>query len=293
MMRGGATISERTSTPMVEGMSRIERERVPTSTHAIRGNLHESVMPKRRVEHLIENAKKEELILRHLPWVRQIARGLVGRALPQGMELEELVNAGVIGLIDALRRFDPSREIRFETYAEFRVRGAIQDELRSQDWASKRLRGYINLLGNTSAHLEQQLGRAIEDREVAQVLGMSLERFHQLSQWSEVSFVPLDDVAEQEENGKKRRPLWETLSSPSEEDPLSRVGASELKEVVAEAIEKLPPRQRTVIYLYYFEELSMREIGNCLGVKEPRISQLHSQAIRSLKKWLSQRLQEA
>lgn len=228
---------------------------------------------------------REELILEYVPLVKFIARRMAVR-LPSHIDVNDLVNAGVIGLMDALDKFDPSKETQFKTYAEFRIRGAILDELRSRDWVPRSIRRKVNLLADAYAHLEQNLGRPAEDKEVAEFLGIKLEEFQKLlHQASGMSFLSLDELSERGEknNGDSSRALWEAIVDPKGEKFLDNIHTEEVKQILASAIDKLPEKEKKVIELYYHEELTMKEIGKVLKIKESRISQLHTKAILRLR----------
>ncbi|MBI2875375.1 MAG: FliA/WhiG family RNA polymerase sigma factor [Candidatus Tectomicrobia bacterium] len=225
---------------------------------------------------------REGFILKYAPLIKFIAHRIAVR-LPSHIEVNDLINAGIIGLMDAVEKFDPAREIQFKTYAEFRIRGAILDELRSRDWVPRSVRRKSNLLADTYARLERELGRPAEDEEIARALRISLEEFRTiLNQVNGVSLISLDELlaAPDGENG---RPLWETLSDLSEDDPSWKVNLHEVKCFLAKAIDELTPKERMVISLYYYEELTMKEIGEVLQVTESRVSQLHAKAILRLR----------
>lgn len=227
---------------------------------------------------------REELILEYVPLIKFIAHRMAVR-LPSHIDVSDLVNAGVIGLMDALEKFDPSRETQFKTYAEFRIRGAILDELRSRDWVPRSIRRKVNLLADAYAHLEQDLGRPAKDEEVAQSLSLELEEFQELLQQAGgVSLISLDGLSGRgKETGETGRALWEAMADPKGEDFMANIHLEEVKQILANAIDELLPKERLVISLYYHEELTMKEIGEVLKVTESRISQLHTKAILRLR----------
>lgn len=238
------------------------------------------------IENQADLPTRKDLILEYVPLIKFIAHRMAVR-LPSHIEVSDLINAGVIGLMDALDKFDPSRETQFKTYAEFRIRGAILDELRSRDWVPRSIRQKVNLLADAYATLEQKLGRPAEDEEVAQSLSLELEEFQKLlQQASEVSIFSLDKFSEREketEDDTTSRHLWEVVVDPKGEDFLNNVFKKEIKQILANAIDELSPKERVVISLYYHEELTMKEISEVLEVTESRISQLHTKAILKLR----------
>lgn len=234
---------------------------------------------------------REGFILKYAPLIKFIAHRMAVR-LPSHIEVNDLISAGVIGLMDAVEKYDPSRETQFKTYAEFRIKGAILDELRSRDWVPRSVRRKANLLADTYARLEQELGRPAEDEEIAQALMVNLEEFREmLHQVSGISLISLDELLASPD-GEDGHPRWESLSGISEDDPSWKVNLQEVKRFLARAIDALTPKERMVISLYYYEELTMKEIGEVLQVTESRVSQLHAKAILrlrgKLRRWLGE-----
>ena len=224
---------------------------------------------------------EDEVLLReYLPLIQRLAYRLVSR-LPESVEVDDLINSGVIGLLDAVGKFDSGREVQFKTYAEFRIRGAMLDDLRSQDWASRSLRNDANLLESTYASLEHKLGRPAEDQEVAEVLDLSLEEFYKLlGRARGISIVNLDDLAAPSDDS--RSPI-EMMALVESDDPFVLCQDRELQEFLEEAIDDLKERDRIVLQLYYFEELNLKEIGVVLEVSESRVCQIRTQAIIRLR----------
>lgn len=220
---------------------------------------------------------EEDEILNYIPLVKFIAYRMVVR-LPSYIDVNDLINAGVIGLMDALEKFDSSRENQFKSYAEFRIRGAILDELRSRDWVPRSIRRKVNLLADVQVHLERELGRPAEDEEVAQYLSLELKKFQELiQQASEVFLITLDETNER---------AREDLVDPKGEAFLVNIYLEEVKQILANSIDELSPKERAMVSLYYYGELTMKEIGELLKVTESRISQLHTNAILHLQKKL-------
>jgi RNA polymerase sigma factor FliA len=226
--------------------------------------------------------EREQLITAHLPKVKYIADRMSAK-LPPSIERDDLYGAGVIGLIDAVERFDASRGIAFTTFAEMRVRGAILDNLRSLDWASRSTRRRAREIEKVFSQLEQEKGRAATEDEVAERMKIPLAELREnLQDLRGLSITGLDD--HEEENGLS---LLDTVCDKGA-SPLEKVEESERRRLLAKAIDKLPERERQVIALYYVEELNMKEIGEIMNVSESRVSQLRTQAIVRLRANLSQ-----
>ena len=227
--------------------------------------------------------ERESLIVETLPLIKHIAHRVATR-LPTNIEMRDLVNAGVLGLLDAVDKFEPERNVKFKTYAEVRIRGAILDSLRNLDWAPRSLRKKSKDLEKTYAELTQKLGRAATDEEVSEALGEDIEDFHalvdQLHGLTIGSFENLSD-SEDSENFINYYP------DDGSNDPYARFETSELTGFLTEAIEELPEKERLVLSLYYYEEFTMKEIGTLLGVNESRVSQLHTKATLRLRGKLS------
>ncbi len=213
-------------------------------------------------------ALRDRLVLTYAPLVKYVA-GRLGSGLPAHVEDADLVSRGLLGLIRAIERFDPDRNVKFETHAIASIRGAIVDELRSMDWVPRSVRARASDIERAIAELERKLMRAPNDDEIAARLGITEEEFEEsLLEISRSSIAALDE-------------LWS--GSWSRGEPQQATGHTELREALAEAIARLPERERLVLTLYYWEELTLREIGEVLGVTESRVSQLHATAILRLK----------
>ncbi|HUT25500.1 MAG TPA: FliA/WhiG family RNA polymerase sigma factor [Sumerlaeia bacterium] len=218
----------------------------------------------------------------HLPLVRYIASRIAGR-LPSHIELDDLIDAGVIGLIDAIDKFDPTRKIKFKTYAEFRVKGAILDELRSLDWVPRSTRQKASRLERAFAEMEQKLGRVASDHEVVEHLGIDFDSYHQmLVEARGISLISLDELRNGLEETSERN-LLEFLTDPDYVNPADAINLDQVYQIVAEAIDQLPEKERLVISLYYYDELTMKEIGEVLEITESRVSQIHTKAILRLR----------
>jgi RNA polymerase sigma factor for flagellar operon FliA len=227
----------------------------------------------------IDPHQREDLILRYAPLIKLIVNRIALR-LPPCVDTEDLVNAGVIGLMDAMEKYDPMRGTSFKTYAEFRIKGAILDELRSLDWFPRSVRQKVNRLESAYVQLERQLGRAATDEEVAEALNIDLDEFYEtLAQASAVSLVSLYDTGKEE--GEERSFL--DCIANGNQDPATALQSREVYETVGGAIERLPEKERMVISLYYYDELTMKEIGSVLNLTESRVSQIHTKAVLRLR----------
>ena len=228
-------------------------------------------------------AERDNLINETLPLIKHIAHRVATR-LPANIEMRDLINAGVIGLLDAIEKFEPERNVNFKTYAEVRIRGAILDSLRNLDWAPRSLRKKSKDLEKIYADLSQKLGRPATDEEVSEAMGEAIEDFHalvdQLHGLTIGSFENLSD-SEDSENYINYYP------DDGSNDPYAKFESSELTSMLAQAIEELPEKERLVLSLYYYEEFTMKEIGALLGVNESRVSQLHTKATLRLRGRLS------
>ena len=226
---------------------------------------------------------RDRLILGYSPLVKYVA-GRMGSGLPAHIEEADLISYGLLGLIGALERFDPDREIKFETYAIPRIKGSIIDELRSLDWVPRSVRSKARAIERVCARLENHLQRAPTDEEIAAELDLTMSEFHQaLGQISNTSMVALDELWAISGSEGDSASLIDTLEDPKSHDPSRMLDLSEMKSRLALAIDALPPREKIVIALYYYETLTLREIGEVLGVTESRVSQLHTKAILRLK----------
>jgi RNA polymerase sigma factor for flagellar operon FliA len=223
---------------------------------------------------------REEVLKRHLPLVRRVVQRLATRKPPH-IEIDDLVSWGIVGLLDAMTKYDPRKEASFPTYAQFRIRGAILDHLRSLDWVPRSVRQKASLIEKVSHQLEGTLGRPPSEEEIAERLGVSLDDYLELlARVGEMSIFSLEDLGFG--TGEERFNLEQRLEA-GEIDPLGALLTQERVGLVAEAIARLPEREKTVVTLYYHEELTMKEVGAVLGLTESRVSQLHSQAMLRLK----------
>lgn len=229
------------------------------------------------------NSTRDRLVVEYAPLIKYIAQKIAAR-LPTNIELDDLISSGVIGLMDAIEKYDASRDNKFKTYAEFRIRGAILDELRAQDWVPRSVREKAKVLERCYARIEQQKGRQATDDEVCADLGISQDEYHDmLNQVRSVSLLSFDDVTSFSKADKRALHGFGDGSNSKSPTPFSEVNVAVLKRMIAEAINDLPEKQRLVLSLYYYEDLNLKEIGRVLDVTESRVSQLHTQAILRLK----------
>lgn len=233
---------------------------------------------------------RERVIIDHLPQVRLIARRIHER-LPDSVNLEDLVSTGVVGLISAIDRFDPTQNVKLKTYAEYKIRGAILDSLRGLDWAPRQQRRRSKRIEQAIAVLEQRLKRAPSEEEIAAEVGVSLEEYHDwLGEVRGLTLGSLDQHAPEEEG----RDLLRFVAGSEDDLPSKLLERSELRRLLAQAISRMPYVERTVLGLYYQEELTLREIAKVVDLHESRVSQLKTQAIVRLrafmrKKWPTER----
>jgi RNA polymerase sigma factor for flagellar operon FliA len=222
------------------------------------------------------------LVEKYSPLVKHVA-GRVAIGMPQNVEFDDLVSYGVFGLLDAIEKFDPAREIKFKTYAMTRIRGSIFDELRSVDWIPRSIRQKAKQLEQIIGMLENKEGKPVEDEVIAKELGVSMEEYTSiLTKISGTSLVSLNDIwFLGDENDEVS--FMETLESPSNMNPDVIIEREEIKNVIVEAIKTLPEKEKKVIVLYYYEDLTLKEIGEVLEVTESRISQLHTKAVMRLR----------
>jgi len=223
--------------------------------------------------------EQERVLLEHLPMVRYLARRIHER-LPQHVDIEDLVSAGVVGLIDAFAKFDPEKKVQFRSYAQFRIRGSILDSLRTLDWGPRDLRRKGRAVEEAIRVLTARLGHAPGEAEVAAELGQELNEYQQLLGDLKGLQIGTLHLERNEDSGEEELAY---VPGRPEDDPLFRCLRHELEERLSKAISRLPDRERLVMTLYYYEEMTMREIGLALGVVESRISQVHSSAVVHLR----------
>ena len=225
---------------------------------------------------------REQLVLKYAPLLKRIVSRMASRFPPE-VDPEEVYQAGMIGLLDAVDKFDPSRDIQFQTYAEYRIKGSILDELRALDWVPRGVRAAATEWERAWNEQCSALGREPSDSEMAAKLEMPLNQYHEFAaNASPLSLVTIDQLggSGDEEDGQS---LLDILRDPDGSDPFSELSMHQLKNRLQEAIEELPEREQTILSLYYIEELNMKEVAAVLGVGEARVSQLHTKIILKLR----------
>jgi RNA polymerase sigma factor FliA len=237
----------------------------------------------RRYKDDADEKARERLVLAYAPLVKYVA-GRMASGLPSHVEEADLISYGLLGLISAIERFDPGREIKFETFAITRIKGSIIDELRSLDWVPRSVRTKAREIEKVNATLEHSLHRAPTDQEMADELQMSVEEFQEsLVRISNSSVIALDELWTVSDASGDQVSLLDTIQDPTALDPAREMDTTEMKDRLADAIARLPEREKLVVALYYYENLTLREIGEVLGVTESRVSQLHTKAVLRLK----------
>jgi RNA polymerase sigma factor for flagellar operon FliA len=224
-------------------------------------------------------SEQERVLLEHLPIVRFLARRIHER-LPQHVDIEDLVSAGVVGLLDAFAKFDPAKKVQFRSYAQFRIRGAILDSLRTLDWSPRELRRKGRAVEEAIRVVTARLGHAPGEQEVAAAMGLDLEAYQQLLGDLKGLEIGTLHMERNEDSGEEELAY---VPGRPDEDPLFRCLRSEMEGRLSDAIANLPDRERLVMTLYYFEEMTMKEIGLALGVVESRVSQVHASAVVHLR----------
>jgi len=236
----------------------------------------------RRYREKPDHQTREILFLEYASLVRHVASKMAA-LLPKHVERDELISYGILGLLEAIGRFDPERKVKFETYATARIRGSILQELRRLDWVPRSTRHKAHVLENAVTRLENQFGRPATDEEIADIMGLSLRRFHQLvDEVKGTTLLSLDSIMEETDGA-----AWSMVppSAPGlgYRDPSSDIEVSEMRSILARAIDNLPDQERLVIALYYYEDMTLREIADVLGVSESRVSQIHTKATTRLR----------
>jgi RNA polymerase sigma factor for flagellar operon FliA len=223
---------------------------------------------------------RNQIISEYLPYVNRIVNRIAIH-LPPTVETDDLVNVGIIGLIQAIERYDPKRDNKFMTYAVFRIKGAVLSELRSRDFLGRTTRKKIRSLEKAYLKLEQKLGREVEDAEVAREMGLDMDQYYRVKRMSSISFVSFEEVGNSTKDEQEE--FLGNLIGGDGRDALSMTTIKEIKSTLAEHIEELPEKEKLVISMYYSEEMTMKEIGDVLDVTESRVSQIHSQAVIRLR----------
>jgi RNA polymerase sigma factor for flagellar operon FliA len=204
-------------------------------------------------------------------------------SVPPSVEIDDLVSAGVVGLMDAVGKYDPGRDTKFETYAVARIRGAIVDDLRSLDWVPRSVRRKARMVEEAYSRLENELGRAADDEEISKKLNMSIAEFkNMVDEIVSAGLLSLDDFVGNQD-GERTTRIIDLVCSKEAGTPSTSLEIDEMREILAEAIMNLPDKERTVVALYYYEDMTLKEIGRTLGVSESRVSQIHTKAMLRLR----------
>lgn len=231
---------------------------------------------------------RDRLILHYSPLVKYVA-GRVAVGLPANIDQADLISYGIFGLIDAIDKYDRSRNIKFETYAINRIRGAIIDELRAIDWVPRSVRSKARQVEKAYSALENKLKRPPSDAEIAEEMGITIDDLNAIyTQLSTVSLVALDELMSTDGEKGDKLSLVETLEDTKTVSPMEAFESEEMKGILADAINRLPEREKVVVTLYYFEGLTLAQIGDVLGVTESRICQMHTKAVLALKGKISE-----
>jgi RNA polymerase sigma factor for flagellar operon FliA len=230
------------------------------------------------------SAAKDKLLVEYSPLVRYTAQRLAVN-LPRSVDINDLIGAGVIGLIRAVEKFDPKHEVKFETFASHKIRGAILDELRALDWVPRSIRQKSKALHRMYAKLQGDLGRMPYDEEVAQAMGISIEELNlMMEDVAPTTIISLEETLPDRGTGDKSLKIVDTIEDTDvETNPLYKMGFEETKQILKESISGLPEKEKLVVALYHYEELTLKEIGEVLGISESRASQIHSKAIIKLR----------
>lgn len=231
---------------------------------------------------IMNDSEREALIIKYAPLVKFLANRMSMR-VPPSVTWDDLISAGIKGLLDAIDRFDPSREVKFKTYAKFRIKGAMLDELRNLDWVPRSTREKIQTVEKAIISIEAKLGRPADDNEIAEEIGVNLETYYGiLNKAKAIELLHLDEYVRDDKHRSKSKKSYHSLIQGSD-NPTDNIMALELKGVTAEAIKSLSKKEQMVISLYYYDELTLKEIGEVLGLTESRISQIHTKAIIKLR----------
>lgn len=232
---------------------------------------------------------REDLVLEHAPQIKRIVTRMAAR-FPPGVDQEELYQAGMMGLLDALEKFDASKEVQFKTYAEFRIKGAILDELREMDWVPRSVRAASNEWEGAWREKASELGREPTDTEMASQMDLSVSEYHQfLNKANPIPLISIEEFKTHTDDSETAN-LLEILSDPDSKDPFSLVSLQQMQTKLSDAILKLNEQEQLVLSLYYDEEMNLKEIAQILGVVESRVSQIRTKSILKLRAMLQQML---
>ena len=245
-----------------------------------------------RAEHrsFFKPEEKEKLIIEYAPLVKAIASKISSR-LPKSIQIDDLISAGIMGLMDAIDKWDPSRQTKLKTYAEFRIKGAILDELRAQDWVPRTIRDKAKLVDKANRELEQKLGRLPNEEEIADYLNISLEEYYEVLY--EIRPVNLLSLDERLFNEDEKRLLINVLQAEKNSNPAFQFSFKKIQKIIKKALDELPEKIRFVLALYYYEDFNFREISEIMQVSESRVSQLHYHGIFRLRARIQQLLENS
>ncbi|SNZ08438.1 RNA polymerase sigma factor for flagellar operon FliA [Persephonella hydrogeniphila] len=236
----------------------------------------------------VSNRERNEIIMEFLPKIQYIVQSIKQENLPPTVTEEDLINTGVLGLIDAINKYDPEKGVKLSTYAEIRIRGHIIDSLRKLDWVPRNIRQKARHIEAAILEVEQKLGREASPEEIAEYLGMDVEEYMKYAEKiSNSGLISIDTKVGVDDDSTTS--LWQILSI-NDDTPDKHVEEEELKRIISDIISKLKERERLVITLYYYEELSMKEIGEILGLTESRISQIHTKTMLKIRNMISKYL---
>ncbi len=263
-----------------EALSAKEKEAIDAKKAAARAQEEEDQRLWLQYKDSRDQRIKDALIMKYASFVKYVA-GRIAVNLPSNVEFDDLVSYGILGLIDAIDKYDPERKVKFKTYAKTRIRGAIFDELRVLDWTPRSIRQKARKLEKAYAKLEGKLGRDATDEEIAEFLKIDISELHKLFDETKKSLLlSLDEIFYDDEEGSSR---FDFVENQKSDNPQAKIEEAEAKRILADAIGKLSERERMVITLYYYEDLTSKEIGKILGVSDSRVSQLHTKAILRLR----------
>lgn len=240
----------------------------------------------------IDSKLKDQLIIDYAPLIKFMAQKIIIK-LPSNIDLNDLISAGVIGLIDAIEKYDPSRDNKFKTYAEFRIRGAILDALRAQDWIPRSVRDKAKKIAKAQNELEQTKGQDFTELDISNKLGITLDEYYDVvSRVKSVSIVSLDEILGSQYDSNDKKSLIDCIEDVNAGNPFSHIKNKSLRNILKKQLQKLPEKQKLVLSLYYYEDLNLKEIGQILEVTESRISQIHTQAVCKLRKKIEEELRK-
>lgn len=230
---------------------------------------------------IMDNKKRNEQILKYAPLVKNVVERVLAKLPPHVSLKEDMMNVGIIGLISAIEKFDPSRNVKFETYARFRIKGAVLDELRAMDWMPRSVRDKCSKLEDAFRTLEKVLERPPNDDEVSQYIGIPLDEYYKmLDEAKGITLLSREDISADNEDLHNKQKFLEGVD---QNDPFSFLAAQQLQSVLKGAIDSLPEKERIIISLYYYEEMTMKEIGVIVNLTESRVCQLHTKAMLRLR----------